>query len=209
MTKLASILLAVSVAFGSAFYSADIYRKLYPVRPNVCETRWEDEIGSTFVEKVRGDLGKAKDAKCKKLTIRLLSPGGSVILTFEAVRLMTQAKKEGLVLEIHGDTLVASGATFVLAAGSRGYRFIDRNAVYFIHPPRRGGMFTEPKCVGLKDAPKDEDEGIDNVIVIQMAKWYQKLSGKSYEEALSWVKCGTWASGSKVAIVRGLADREE
>ena len=207
MLKLASILLAVSVALGSAFYTIAYY--VYPVQPNVCEVRWEDEIASTFTVKVREDLEKAKAAKCKKLVIWLLSPGGSVVHTFETVRLMEQAKKHNLILEVHGNTFVASGATFVLAAGSRGYRFIDTNAIYLIHPPRRGGMFQEPTCLELKETPKNEDDAVVNELVKAMARWYSKLSRKSYEEALSWIKCGTWATGAKVAIARGLADREE
>jgi hypothetical protein len=186
------------------------YTSLLSDDAKACTARWESEIDFGFARQVREDLAKAKEARCEILKVALMSPGGSVIQTFEATRAILAARDEGLVVEIHGQTLVASGATFILAAGSPSHRFLDKNALYLIHGARRqSSPFEEPKCLTILPEPQTEDDRVTNEVLKIMGEWYARLSGKSYKEASSWLACGKDAIGPSVAVKRGLADHLE
>ena len=178
--------------------------------PNPCETKWVGEIDFSFAKQVREDIKKAEENHCKKLTATLYSPGGSVIQGLDVVSAIRGAKKRGMTIAIRGETLVASMAVDVMAAGSKGERVIEKRTIVLIHPMTRGSMFSAPVCVTYVPNPTDEDQAITNVMVMTMAQDLAESSGKPVKEVLKWFECGKWITGNGNELVKlGLVDRLE
>jgi ATP-dependent protease ClpP protease subunit len=172
-----------------------------------CDVRWEGGIDAMFLQQVRTDLDNSKG--CKVLRVELLSPGGSVVHTLEVVHAMREAEKDGLIIEIHGGALIASGATFVLAAGSRSLRYVRGKSLTLVHGLQSGGMFGS-KCVEYTPEPKDDSEKAINVLTKLMVQEYSELSGKSVDEVSKWLKCdNTQAGFGELLVQLGLADHVE
>ena len=175
--------------------------------PNPCVTRWEGMIQADFVQQVRDDLSKAQG--CKVLRVELLSPGGSVIHTLEAVHAMREAEATGLIIEIHGGALIASGATFVLGAGSRGHRYARRFSLALVHGVQRASMFSQA-CYEFNPEAKSDEDKITNHLIQMLIQEYALITGKSLGEISEWLKCGNSQIGYGTMLVKlGIADHDE
>jgi len=160
-----------------------------------------------MLDQVRSDLDKAKD--CKVLRVDMLSPGGSVIHTLEIVHELRKAEQAGLIVEIHGESIIASGATLVLAAGSRGSRFVRGNSLALVHGVQTFSMFGQSCKEYSMDPQEDSDKAINKLIVL-LANEYAALSGKSVEETYKWLECDNTQAGFGELLVKlGLADHVE
>ena len=169
-----------------------------------CEVEWTGFIGPDMAEQVRRDLEAAQS--CDVLRVDLYSPGGSVFDTLRITHFMEQAKVEGLIIEIRGHTLIASGATFVLAAGSAGSRSVAPGTVVLVHGIQAGWY----GCIDWKPNPITEDQKLLNVIYERMVIEYSKLSGKPIKETWGWLVCSNAQAGDGHLLVNlGLADRVE
>lgn len=173
--------------------------------PNLCKAWWLTEINQAFVAKVKADLTRVQENGCKVIQVEVFSPGGSVVSTFEVVRLMQEARQKGLIIETYGRAMVASGATFVLAAGTPGHRYVGRHTFVLIHAPKRGWGVVE--CITYVENPTTEDAKIENIIIDKMAEIYSELSGRPFSATKTWVTCGQEQAGGGELLIRlGLAD---
>jgi ATP-dependent protease ClpP protease subunit len=166
-----------------------------------CEAEWTGFIGMEMRQQAQNDLEAASG--CDVLVISLYSPGGSVFDTLEMVRLVEQAKRTGLVVEIRGHTLIASGATFLLGAGSPGHRYVEPETLVLIHGIQVGWY----GCQDHKAVPMSENELFLNTVYEQMAMTYARLSGRSIRETWGWLECGNAQAGNGWLLKNlGLAD---
>jgi len=196
------------LAFALGFFTTELFTP-----SNACSTRWVGEVDKFFAERVRDDLQAAQEAKCRKLTIVLMSPGGSVIWSVEASQEMKRARAKGLILEIHGRSLVASGATLIIAAGSPGSRFIASNSLTLIHGVQRGGGFLEPPiCVDLPSIAmqNNEEAKILRRVLTMIVSELSDSINKKFAEVEQWFRCGKEQAGPGSLLVElGIADKEE
>lgn len=196
-------LVALLVVAVTALTSVGVWYIL----PNktACQTSWIGETDRSFMEKVKQDLKAAKQEHCKMLKIDLLSPGGSVIFMMEIVKDIRRAEKDGLIVEIHASSLNASAATFILASGSKGHRFISKHTITLVHPPSRG---YEAGCINWIKEPLSVDSKIDNQVLNEMAQLYSELTGHPLKETRLWITCGKeYVGGADVLVKLGIADK--
>ena len=182
------------------------------IRPE-CNVSWFGEIDEGFATKVREDLFKAHKAQCKPFQAALMSPGGSVIWSVEASQEIKRARINGLVVAIHGRSLVASGALAVISAGSPGHRFIARNSLIVVHAMRRSGGFGEPPiCIDFNTiaGKNDEEAKILRALLFMDITEVVENTGKPWLTVASWFTCGNEQAGpGKLLVQLGLADQEE
>ena len=167
---------------------------------------WEGATDADMLKQARIDIERAWGNN-QTLSITLISAGGPVITSLEIARLIWVAQQRGQVIEIRGAGLIASGATFVLAAATPGRRFISKWAFFLVHPPQRGGFFSEPSCLAVTPEPKTVDEKAVNTLLILMRDMYIEFTKKSQEEVEKWLTCGNEVVGTgALAIPMGIAD---
>lgn len=198
MKKLFCSLMASLMLFGCS---------LIPIRSGTCDVRWTGEIDNDFYKQAVQDLDNAK--RCSVLRVELSSPGGSVVTTLDTVYAMRKAQKAGLVIEIHGGAMVASGATLLVGAGSHGRRFVRDNSFSLVHGVQTANMFQQ-KCEEYNpDASTEGEKSLNHFIVI-LVREYSVLSGKSIEEVSTWLRCDNSQIGFGALMVKlGLADHVE
>lgn len=183
-----------------------IYPATTAVQP-ICQTAWEGRIDAEFATRAKRDLAQA--AGCDIVRIDLFSPGGGVFDAISVVEAIEQAKQSGLRVEIRGHTLVASGATLVLGAGSAGLRVVRKGTIVIVHGPRTLS-WEGPVCFSRVDQPTTDDEKVANAIIDRMATIYANESGKTTQETLKWLACdNTQVGDAGLLVTLGLADRVE
>ena len=167
---------------------------------------WEGSTDADMLKQVRIDLERARVNE-QTLSVTLISPGGPVITSLEIARLIWVAQQRGQVIEIRGAGIVASGGTFVLAAATPGRRYISKWAFFLVHPPQKGGFFSEPSCLAVVPEPKTVDEKAVNTLLILMRDMYIEFTKKPQEEVEKWLTCGNEIVGTgALAISMGIAD---
>lgn len=168
---------------------------------------WEGETDLDMLKQVRIDISRALYDKKKVLAVTLLSPGGPVITSLEITRQVKLAREKGLIVEIRGVALIASGATFVLSAGTPGRRFISRYTFFLVHPPQSSSWGGAPECLTNVPDPKSVQEKAINAILRIMRDMYMEFTKKSQEEVEKWLTCGNEIVGSgELALSLGMAD---
>lgn len=178
----------------------------FPPEPdsNLCHAWWRGEINPSFVERIESDIARIKDNGCKQITVELLSPGGSVIAAIEAVRVIHSARAEGLIVELHGSSLVASAGTAILAAGTPGHRFVHEYTLTIIHAMKSGYAGT---CVQYTSNPTNEEEKIANQLLDTFVAMLARDTGNSIETVKDWLKCNNEQVGDGWLLLRlGFAD---
>jgi hypothetical protein len=166
-----------------------------------CEAEWTGFIGMELRQQAQNDLEAASG--CDVLVVSLYSPGGSVFDTLEMVRLLEQTKRNGLVVEVRGHTLIASGATFLLAAGSPGHRYVEPETLVLIHGIQVGWY----GCKEHVNDPKEEFDKFFNVMYERLVVEYSRLSGRPIRETWGWLECGNAQAGNGWLLKNlGLAD---
>ena len=170
------------------------------------EVLWEGETDLDMLKQVRIDIRRAAVDNKKVLAVTLLSPGGPVITSLEIARQIKLARERGLIVRIHGIALIASGATFVLAAGTPGQRSISKYTFFLVHPPQ-GSNYGGATCLNVVPEPKDVVDKAINAILRLMRDMYMEFTKKSQEEVEKWLTCGNEIVGSgELALSLGMAD---
>ena len=170
------------------------------------EVMWEGETDLDMLKQVRIDINRAIIDKKKVLAVTLLSSGGPVITSLEIARQIKLAREKGLIVEIHGIALIASGATFVLSAGTPGRRSISKYTFFLVHPPQ-GSNYGGATCLNVVPEPKDVVDKAINAILRIMRDMYMEFTKKSQEEVEKWLTCGNEIVGSgELALSLGMAD---
>lgn len=168
-----------------------------------CSMDLVGQIDAAMVEKVEKTLVAAKGfMACQTIVFEIRSPGGSIFDTLEIVRLMQDAQRS-MIVETRGRNLIASGATFLLAAGTPGFRFIQSDTTVMVH-----GIQTYSGCMSYQDQPVTENALFINHLIDRLAASYMELTGKPLEVTRSWLDCSRSQIGSgQLAVTLGLADR--
>lgn len=219
MRKLSAVLLAVLLFLGPAASVAG-ETPAWSVKPPKTEkviaeetkvVRWEGSTDLDMLKQVRSDLesATAKDSKIKVLKVYLASGGGPVITSLEIARLIRAASDKGLIVEVHGEMLVASGGTFVLAAGTPGRRYVSKSVLVLVHGVQAGG-YGGGSCKDYVAEPKTEDDKAINAILRLLRNAYVLYTKKPVAEVEKWLTCGNEQVGAgDLAVTLGLADKVE
>lgn len=169
--------------------------------------RWEGEINYTMLKRARNDLiDAAGHDKIKTLRVLITSPGGNAIMSLELARLVRDlSERSGLIVEIHAESLCASGCTFVLAAGTPGHRFISQWALFLVHPPQG-----ENGCMAYVPDATTPNDKITNTLLVLMVANYVRYTGRPQAEVEQWATCGNEQVGTgALAVTMGIADAVE
>jgi ATP-dependent protease ClpP protease subunit len=177
-----------------------------------CTSKWHDTewVGGTDLDmfkQIEADIKYVKTWN-RNLRVRLISPGGPAVLCLEMARMIRDASDKGTVIEIHGQAVVASCGTFLLAAGTPGKRFVTPTTTFLVHGLQQSS-FSGSGCVEWSKEPKTEDEKIVASLYDTMSTSYARYTGKSYAVTSEWVKCGNEAVGADKAVAMGIADQVE
>ncbi len=212
--------LAVLAIFSMLVGSTQAWEK--PAKPEVQKVdpetvkvvRWEGETDYEMLKTARNDIDTAtvKDSKIKTLKVLLASPGGPVITSLEIARLVRDAyDKKGLVIEIHASMLCTSGCTFILAAGTPGYRYISSWALFLVHGPQAGSMFGPMECISYREEEKtQEDKLVNTLLNLMRDSLLRYIEGSKPSDVENWITCGYEKVGrGEVALKLGFVDKVE
>jgi len=178
-------------------------------KPADCLASWEGSTDQSMLEEVQEDIKQALDTKCEKLIASLFSVGGPTSTSIEIAQVLRRARDEGLILEIHGRSMVASGGVLVLAAGSPGHRYIAHNSFVLIHGIQYGrGYYGGGECYDGTEVEGDPefeyglertlDQMVNEMVLAGVAK-------KAAYEA--WTSCeGEYTGGGEMLVDLGVAD---
>ncbi len=178
--------------------------------PDTMVVRWEGESDIDMLRQVERNLNMATTEGYRVLRVDLTSPGGPIITSMEIARQIRRAVDNGLIVEIHARVIVASGGTFILAAGSPGRRFVAEGTLVVMHGLQSNGFMTPLHCVEPPDNPQTEREKVLKTLTDEMVKAFSRYTRRSPDEVRGWLKCGQERAGSAaLAVELGLADRQE
>jgi ATP-dependent protease ClpP protease subunit len=175
----------------------------YAVRSAPYDVVWEGGTDLDMFHKIQADL-----ATGRHLRVQLLSPGGPAVLCLEMARMIRNASDRGQRVEIHGQALVASCGTFILAAGTPGHRYITSTTLFLVHPLQRMS-FSGGECVKRPEELKTEEDKVIASLYDIMAATYARLTGKSKATVTKWLACGEESVGADMAVEMGIADKIE
>lgn len=118
------------------------------------------------------ELSKQKEEQ-KHIKIRISSFGGWVASVFAMISDMEYWQEQGIIIETYCDGYCASGASKVLFAGSKGYRYMTRYGTVLIHQPQ----FYGGNSVTLQERINDLKYDIkDWEIIKSMMRKHTKLT---------------------------------
>lgn len=136
----------------------------------------------------------------KKIVIFLNSPGGSVFDGLAFAQLLLEQQRKGKIVETRCYGLAASAATFVLASGTIGYRYIAKHSFVMIHELMVVKFF-ETQNVSQVEKEAEAMRKIQDATIRLLAS-RTKLS---VEELRKRCKEETWITAED-AIALGFAD---
>ena len=173
---------------------------------SVREVWWEGNTDFDLLKQVRSDIDSARRNKdVKTLRVTLMSPGGPVVMIMETARLVRAASDSGLVVEIHARGVIASGGTFLLAAGTPGKRFITKETLVLVH-----GIQYQGSCYAFVKDPKTEEAKAVNAILNILRDLYVRLTTQPQSLVEKWLTCGEEQVGDgQLAVDLKLADAVE
>ena len=170
-----------------------------------CNVTWYGQTGEYMLEQVRKDLR----SDCKVVVVELMSFGGPVHTSIAIAQEIRAARTRGMVVEMHGRTVVVSGGVIVLGAGTPGRRFIDAHSIVLVHGVQMSNGW-ERKCAALVPTPTTEDDKFTNRFIEIVAEDLALSSGKPLAETLLWTECGKEQVGGGYLLAKlGLADNLE
>lgn len=121
----------------------DIYSRLLRDRIIFLGGVIEDTMANLIIAQLL--FLQAEDAK-KEISIYINSPGGSVTSTLAIIDTMKFIKPD---VAVYCVGIAASGAALVLSAGTKGKRFILKNAEVMIHQPLIEGIGGQATDIGI------------------------------------------------------------
>ncbi len=166
-------------------------------------------IGGTdidMLDKVREAIGDAQHNGRKFVRFEIVSPGGPVFAAFEIARTIRDAyDRDGMIVEIHAQTMCASGCTIVLAAGTPGHRFINPATMFLVHP-----IQTARGCLENPPVPSGQEEMVTSVVYSMFRDAYVRYTLQSPEVVQDWLICGKEKVGrGMLAVDMHIADALE
>ena len=168
-------------------------------------TRWEGTTDNTMLEQARKDLDTAKAADAYILKVTISSYGGPVTSGLEIERLVREARNSGLIVEFHATAECASMCTIILASGSPGHRYIQKQILFLVHSIQMNN-----ECVKFVDNPTDVDDKVGNVQLTQIRASYMLNTGQPEGTVQYWTTCGNeLVGGGDLAVVMKIADQTE
>jgi ATP-dependent protease ClpP protease subunit len=173
---------------------------------DACKLELLESITGETLGKVRQAVDRAVASECEALQVEIFSPGGGAFESIEVAQTLRRARHK-LRIETIGRSQVVSGATFILASGSPGHRYIEENAVFMVHGVQVGNYFTS-ECKGVTLPAETETDKYINRLIEALAQEYSNATGVPLEETEAWLICGNESvGGGQLAIDMGLADR--
>lgn len=133
------------------------------------------------------------------ITIRINSPGGSVLDGFALLDTILRLRRKGHKITTHGIGMIASMATIIMQAGDE--RVLDQNAWFMIHEVSAG---TSGKASEMEDQMKFTLKLQDRLLDILAER--SKLTKTQIKRR--WKKTDDWMS-SDDALALGFVDRVE
>lgn len=196
MTRITSILIAlVSLAM------------LAGADPQPKVSFWHGDVGDAMLAQVQKDIEGAQLAQQKTLYVELTSPGGTVLDGLSIAYRIERARDAGMTVEIKALGYCMSACTFILASGSPGHRFVERDAKILVHPPQNETPFGS-SCVSKPSDPKDLEDRSVVIMFEDVIDIYVRSTGRSVAEVTKWMTCGNEVVGhGEMAVSMGLADK--
>lgn len=177
--------------------------------PATLEDTWTGETDVNMLKLIRDDLATIKNFGLKKYILHIESPGGSPLFMSEIARELRDASNKGVIVEIHADMLCASACTLVLASGTPGYRYIQKNTVFLVHPLQVGDE-NGIQCVDHVADRTTVDGKITELELWLYRSQMSEFTGQSPETVLKWTTCGHETVGlGQVAVDMKIADHVE
>lgn len=133
------------------------------------------------------------------ITIRINSPGGSVLDGFALLDTILRLRRKGHKVTTHGLGMVASMATILMQAGDE--RVLDKNAWFMIHEVSAG---TSGKASDMEDELRFVKKLQDRLLDILSER--STLSKTQIKRR--WTKKDDWMSADE-ALALGFVDRVE
>lgn len=115
----------------------------------------------------------------KNIKIKISSFGGWVCAVFAMVSYMEYWQEKGIIIETYCDGYTASGGSKVLAAGSKGHRYMTRYGTVLFHQPNGYGYGTSTLQEHIKSV---EDSLKDWETLKTMIKKHTKITEKELNE---------------------------
>jgi ATP-dependent protease ClpP protease subunit len=152
-----------------------------------------DAIGGWFGIAASEFVGELNGIKAKTIHLRVNSPGGSV---FDAEAIQTAIQQHPAKVIAHIDGIAASAATYIATAADE----IEASdgAFWMIH--NAWGV-----AIGDSAEMRSYADMLDKLSA-NIAKDYQRKTGKSAEQVKEWMDAETWFSAAE-ALEAGFVDR--
>lgn len=133
------------------------------------------------------------------ITIRINSPGGSVLDGFALFDTILRLRRKGHYITTHGVGMIASMATIIMQAGDE--RVLDANSWFMIHEVSAGAMGKSSEMEDqLKFIKRLQDRALD--IYAERSKLTKAQISRR------WKKTDDWMDANE-AVALGFADRVE
>jgi ATP-dependent Clp protease, protease subunit len=170
----------------------DIYSRLLDERIIMLDEPFESRMASSIVSQL---LYLQSEDPNKDITMYISSPGGSVTSMWSIIDTMNLIKPDVSTICIG---IAASAASFVLANGAKGKRFILPNARVMIHQPLGGaeGQATDVE-IQVRELLKTKQAGID---------FYVEKTGQTRERIAQDIERDYYMSAHE-AVDYGIIDK--
>jgi ATP-dependent protease ClpP protease subunit len=158
-------------------------------------------IRSIDFEGLRTDLMLIKDYNYSKLIIDLFSFGGSVFDSLGMTALIREQQNAGKIIEIRARGIVASAGLIILVSGTKGHRFIDKNAMVMFHE------MSSFKFMAMETpSDKEEEAKVFRKIQDTLNAYIAERSNMSVKELSEVIKKKEFWTDAVGAITYGFAD---
>lgn len=170
----------------------DIFSRLLEERIIMLTEPFDDTMASLIVSQL---LFLQSEDPNKDITMYINSPGGSVTAMWSIIDTMDLIKPDVSTVCVG---MAASAASFVLANGAKGKRFILPNAQVMIHQPLGGaqGQATDVE-IRVRELLKTKDKGVD---------FYVKKTGQPRDKVAADIERDYYMSAEE-AVDYGIVDK--
>lgn len=180
-----------------------------PIGAKTREFRIDGGISYIDVNQVRTLIKEIEaDKEIDKLVVGITSPGGEATSGFTISKLFRKLSKR-ITVEIHASGMCMSACTWILASGSPGFRFIEKDTMVLVHPIQTMGIMG-PHCISFVKNPTDVDDKLGNAYLELARDLYMEYTGADKKTAEAWLTCGNEQVGrGKLAVQLHMADKLE
>ena len=181
-----------------------------PILAKTKEIRIDGGISTVDLNEVRKLIKEIEeDSAVNKVSVGITSPGGEATAGFTIAKLFRRLSTRGIAVEIHASGMCMSACTWILASGTPGLRFIEKDTLVLVHPVQfigRHGL----QCISYVEKPTDVDEKVGNAYLELARDLYMEFTGRDLKTVQGWMTCGREQVGrGKLAVQLGMADKIE